>query len=509
MRVGIDLGTTYSLVARMDAEGRPILVPDHVESDVFHTPSVVHITQNAAFVGRLAESLLEQDPQLQVVRFFKRAMGDPTPVFYDDNGAAWYAEGVAALVLRKLAYDAEASAAARVDDAVITVPAHFSDPQRRATLAAATLSDLSVLGLVEEPVAAALHYGVSAGAQDQVMLVYDFGGGTFDATVMSMDARGVYVLAKSGLTELGGKEFDEKVGEMVLGQFEHALGGPLATGARTLLELRRVSEEIKIELCIPGKSRVRKLVMLGGHAVEVEITRAEFEASIRESLDLAEAEMMKCLAEAHLRPEDVNSLLLVGGSSLVPAVEERMRRIFCGPRQQVFYHEPSKAVAYGAALHAHQLSGEAELYNLPPELRGVSGYNVGVRTLDPGTGRVAVDTLIKKNMPLPSKVKKTYFTSRAGQERIVLDFVQYRDSREDLIGLGRLVIGPLAAARANYPIEVTTDYREDGTVAVQAYDAQTGVELQQEFGRESADGVAHLASQRALVRATVINNVIS
>src|SRR5688572_16623584 len=287
MRVGIDLGTTYSLVARMDPEGRPVLIPDHAESDVFHTPSVVHIAHNAAFVGRLAEALLEQDPKLQVVRFFKRLLGEATPVFYDDNGAAWFAEGVAALVLRKLAYDAEASSSVRVDDAVVTVPAHFSDPQRRAVLAAATLADISVLGLVEEPVAAALHYGVTAGVQDQVMLVYDFGGGTFDATAMSMDQRGVYVLAKTGLTELGGKEFDEKVGEMVLAQFERALGAPLATGARTLLELRRVSEEIKIELCVPGRARVRKLVMLGGHAVEVEITRAEFEASIQESLDLA------------------------------------------------------------------------------------------------------------------------------------------------------------------------------------------------------------------------------
>ena len=509
MRVGIDLGTTYSLVARMDPEGRPVLVPDHAESDVFHTPSVVHIAQNAAFVGRLAEALLEQDPNRQVVRFFKRLMGEATPVFYDDNGAAWYPEGVAALVLRKLAYDAEASVSTRVDEVVITVPAHFSDPQRRAVLASATLADLSVLGLVEEPVAAALHYGVTAGIQDQVMLVYDFGGGTFDATVMSMDARGVYVLAKTGLTELGGKEFDEKVGEMVLTQFERALGAPLPTGARTLLELRRVAEEIKIELCVPGKTRVRKLVMLGGQAVEVEITRAEFERSIQDALDLTEAEMMRCLQDAGLRPEDVNSLLLVGGSSLVPAVEERLRARFGRPGQNVFYHEPSKAVAYGAALHAHQLSGEAEMYNLPPELRGVSGYNVGVRTLDPTTGRVAVDTLIKKNMPLPSKVRKTYFTSRAGQERIVLDFVQYRETRDELIPLGQLVIGPLAAARANYPIEVTTEYREDGTVAVQAYDAQTGVELQQEFGRDSADGTAHLASQRALVRATVINNVIS
>jgi molecular chaperone DnaK (HSP70) len=509
MRVGIDLGTTYSLVARMDPEGRPVLIPDHAESDVLHTPSVVHIAQNAAFVGRLAEALLEQDPKLQVVRFFKRSMGDPTPVFYDDNGAAWYAEGVTALVLRKLGFDAEASSSVRVEEAVITVPAHFSDPQRRAVLAAATLADLAVAGLVEEPVAAALHYGVTAGVQDQVLLVYDFGGGTFDATAMSMDSRGVYVLAKTGLTELGGKEFDEKVGEMVLGQFERALGAPLPTGARTLLELRRVSEDLKIELCLPGKTRVRRLVLLGGQAVEVEITRAEFEAAIKDALDLAEAEMMRCLRDAGLRPEDVGSLLLVGGSSLVPVVEERMRKVFGRPGQQVFYHEPSKAVAYGAALHAHQLAGEAEMYNLPPELRGVSGYNVGVRALDPGTGRVAVDTLIKKNMPLPSKARKTYFTTRPGQERMVLDFVQYRDSREDLINLGQLVIGPLSAPRANYPIEVTTEYREDGTVAAQAYDAQTGVELQQEFGRDSADGTAHLASQRGLVRSTVINNVIS
>src|SRR6185436_11415294 len=266
MRVGIDLGTTYSLAARMDAEGRPVLIPDHAESDVFHTPSVVHIAQNAAFVGRMAEALLEQNPKLQVIRFFKRQMGEPNPIFYDDNGAAWYAEGAAALVLKKLAFDAEASSSLRVEESVITVPAHFTDPQRRAVLAAATLADVPVLGLVEEPVAAALHYGVTAGIRDQIVLVYDFGGGTFDATAMSMDARGVYVLAKSGLTDLGGKEFDEKVGEMILQQFERALGTPLATGARTLLELRRVSEELKIELCIPGKTRIRRLVMLGGQA---------------------------------------------------------------------------------------------------------------------------------------------------------------------------------------------------------------------------------------------------
>lgn len=509
MKVGIDLGTTYSLVARMDAEGRPVLIPDHSEPDAYHTPSVVHIGTGTAFVGLMAEAMLEQNPKLQVIRFFKRMMGDSNPVCYDDNGASWFAEGVAALVLKKLAFDAEADTSVSIDAAVITVPAHFTDPQRKAVLAAATLSDVNVIGLVEEPVAAALHYGVRMGIHNQVMLVYDFGGGTFDATVMSMDPRGVYVLAKTGLTDLGGKEFDEKVGEMVLAQFERALGQALPLGARTLLELRRVSEELKIELCLPGKTRVRQLVMLGGQAVEVEISRAQFEAAIKDSLDRAEHETMRCLRDASLRVEDVNSLLLVGGSSLVPVVEDRLRAIFSRPNQQVFYHEPSKAVAYGAALHAHQLAGEGDAYNLPPELRGVSGYNVGVRTVDPVTSRVSIDTLIKKNMPLPCTVRKTYYTSRPKQERVVLDFVQFRDQRDSMVSLGQMVVGPLGSPRVNYPIEVTTEYGEDGTVSVQAYDAQTGVELHHEFGRDSADGTTHLASQRALVRSTVVNNVIT
>lgn len=508
MRVGIDLGTTYSLVARMDAEGRPVLIPDSAESEVFHTPSAVHLTQGAAYVGSMAEALLEQDPKLQVIRFFKRLMGIAEPVCYDDNGAAWYPEGVSALLLKKLAFDAEAASHQPLEDVVITVPAHFNDPQRRSVLMSATLADITVLGLVEEPVAAALHYGVVNGIRDQIVMVYDFGGGTFDATVMSMDARGVYVLAKTGLTNLGGKELDEKIGAILLNQFERALGHELPMGARTLLELRRVSEELKIELCIPGKTRVRRMVMLGGQAVEVEISKAEFDASIAQYLDHTDAETMTCLRDAGLRPDDVNSLLLVGGSSQIPLVEERLKAIFCRPGQQVFHHEPSKAVAYGAAMHASQLSGEAEMWQIPPELRGVSGYNVGIRTKD-STGGVAVDTLIKKNMPIPTKVNKTYYTSRPNQPRMVLDFVEYRDQREGMIGLGQLVVGPLNAPRPNYAVEVTTEYKEDGTIAVQAYDAQTGVELEQLFGRAGDDGTAHLAAQRSLVRNTIINNVIT
>ncbi len=296
MRVGIDLGTTYSLVAEMDVEGRPRLIPDCSDPDLVHTPSAVHITaEGNAFVGTLAETLLENDPAIQVIRFFKRQFGSREPVFFDERGQAWLPEAIAALLLRKLVFDAESASPERVERAVITVPAHFNDPQRKAVLNAAALAKLPVLGLVEEPVAAALHYGVQKSVMDRIVLVYDFGGGTFDATALSMDASGVYVLAKTGLTELGGKEIDEKIGEMVLAQFAHALGRPPATGARTLVELRRVSEELKIELCLPGRKAVRRLVLLGGQAVEVEITASRFEAAIRDLVEQTRAETLRCV----------------------------------------------------------------------------------------------------------------------------------------------------------------------------------------------------------------------
>ncbi len=507
MKVGIDLGTTYSLIARMDAGGAPVLMPDHTEHDVFHTPSVVAVMSQSAVVGRMVEALMEQKPDLRAIRFFKRQFGETQPVYFDDQGAPWYAETVAALVLKKLRYDAESHSSTMVESAVITVPAHFNDPQRRAVLVAAALADIPVLGLVEEPVAAALHYGVMNRSHDQILLVYDFGGGTFDATTLSLDANGVYVLSKTGVTELGGKEFDEKIGERVLAQFERALGAPLAMNARTLLQLRRVSEELKIELGMPGRNRVRRAVLLGGDAVEVEISRADFDAGIKDLLDRAEAETLRCLQEAGLKVEDINALLLVGGTSMLPAIQERMKRIFNHPGQRVLFHEPSKAVAYGAAIHAAQLAGEAELYQLPPEFKGVTGYCVGVRTLNTETGRAQVDTLIKKNLPAPVKVRKTYYTTRAHQERMVLELAQYRDLSEPMVSLGQLVVGPLPSPRQNYPIEVTVECREDGTVAVQAYDAQTGVELQQVFGQRDDGGLAHLATQRALVRSTFINNL--
>ena len=506
MNVGIDLGTTYSLIARMEPDGTPTLLPDHTDPTLVATPSVVYLGKDCAIVGQLVATMVEENPEIKTIEFFKRRFGDTKPIFFDDRGNPWYAESIAALVLRKLVFDAESFTAGRVDSAVITVPAHFNDLQRKGVLAAAGLAELPVLGLLEEPVAAALHYGISQGAQDQVLLVYDLGGGTFDATVLSLDAKGVYVLAKEGLTNLGGKEFDEKLGAMVLERFERAGLSP-NLNARTLQQLRRASEEIKFELCIPGKTQDRRVVMLGTQSVEVRISRADFEREVESLIAETETVTRRCVQGAGLQLQELNAVLLVGGSSLVPAIGERIRKMMGPAASRVKFHEPMRAVAYGAAMHTAMLTGTAEKYSLPPELRGVTGYHVGVRIVDPRTGRVRIDPLIKKNMPLPARAHKTYYTSHPDQQRMALEIVQYLSTDDEMIALGRLVVGPLPSPKANYPIEVMVENREDGTVEVRAYDPQTRIELNQAFSRESDDVFGHLASQRLLVKGTVLNNV--
>jgi molecular chaperone DnaK len=274
-----------------------------------------------------------------------------------------------------------------------------------------------------------------------------------------------------------------------------------------LLELRRISEQIKVNLSLAGGSGVTETVLLGSHAVRVGISREAFERSIAPLVDETERLTRRCLEGAGISARDVDTVLLVGGSSFVPLVQQRVRAMFNGDGQRVLYHEPMKAVAFGAALDAMRRSGHVSESSLPAEFRGVTGYHVGIRALDPTTGRVLVDSVIKKNMPLPARAKRVYYTTNPTQQRIVLEIVQYLEGPESAVSLGQLVVGPILAPELNYPIQVAIETAEDGTVAVSALDPRTGSEITSTFGQDRADGVGHLAMQRQLVRATIVNAV--
>jgi molecular chaperone DnaK len=507
MRLGIDLGPTDCCIARVDSDLHPTLIADQNDADEFHTPSVVHVFANGALVGRLAEQLLECDPGVPVVRGVSRSWGQTEPVQVDENGDKWYAEGIAALLLKKLRIDAESQASSGMEGVVIAIAAGLGDAQRQSALSACALADVPVYGLIEEPVAVALHYGVVAGTGRETILVWDVGGVSVDVTLLASDPSGIRPLRTGGLRDKGGRKLDEHIGEMILAQFQRALGSPLVKGARSQLELQRASQEIKHELFAPDCTSVRRPVTLGGVVVEVEIALSEVMPVLKGLLDEVAASSEQCLKEAGVAKKDIAKVLLAGGTALIPAVEARARELF--PQAKILCREPERAVACGAALHAAHLGAAATTMVLSAELKGVTGYAVGVRTIDAQTGRVGVDTLIRKNMALPAKAQKTYYTTRRRQERLVLDCVQVSDTGEATTSIGHLVVGPLQAERSNHPVELTAVYREDGTVKVVAYDGQSGAESEQVFGGDSNGVVQRLATQRALVRSIVVNGVIA
>lgn len=507
MKAGIDLGTTYSLIAQLRPDGRPMAIPDLHFPEDYATPSAIYLTEGGALAGIAAESKLEQSPNASIIRFFKRNFGDTQPLAYSPEGQAWHAEALGALILKKLRFDAESMAGASLEGAVITVPAHFNDRQRKAVLYAASMANIKLLGLVDEPVAAALHYGWQTADRDgKLIFVYDFGGGTFDATVLTINAQGVYVLAKDGDGALGGKEFDEILMAFIADQLKPSLPLNFDWSAYHLLLLRKAAEKIKIALSEPRNAFLRQTILLGQWHKEIVFDRTWFEARIMDNILKTIAISQRCIREAGLEPSDIDAFLLVGGSSMIPVIQHTLAQELGVSPERIQHHLPLRAVAHGAALHAAQLSGEALNYHLPSEFRGVTGYYIGIRTINPRDGKVQIDTLIHKNLPLPCQASRVYYSRSDHQDRIVLELVQYHNDPQSAISIGHMDIGPIPFPHANYAVEVKVENTTDGTVRVKAHDPQTGQELEQHFTNRPEESIFML-QQQELVRRTPVNNM--
>jgi molecular chaperone DnaK len=497
MHVGIDLGTTFSLIARVDAHGTPVVFPDLREAERFKTPSVVHLGPDGALVGQPVEELLEEAPALPVVRFVKLQMGNTEPVLVDAQGQAWLPEGIAALIVLKLLRDVRAYTDEPIESAIITVPAHFSDLQRRATWHAGQLAGLNVVDLVEEPLAAATHYGAHTVPPDSTLLVYDLGGGTFDATVLRAGKDGLDALATEGVSDLGGKNFDEAVMGLIAEQFRTAhhydpLGDPVAAG-----QLRRQAEAIKIKLSSPGRGEVRTSLLLGGRAQEVILTRGQFE---RLTAPLIERSLTVCAATlkaAGLGWEAIDQVLLAGGSTLLPAVEAALRRASGKSGDRLKRQQPHMAVAYGAALLAAQRAGAPT--GAAPRLRQrITGVDLGFRVFDPVRRAATIDVVIARNTPIPVRKTTTYYSNRADQKRVIVEVVQGRGEGGAAASLGHCAF-LLERPRKNHPLEVILGYDEHGLVTVIARDPDTGQEVKRAFDGPGAQNTGPPLSQRDLL----------
>ena len=478
--IGIDLGTTNSVVSVIEG-GEPTVITNPEGSRI--TPSVVGFTKDGQrLVGQLAKRQAVSNPD-RTISSIKRHMGESYKVSID--GKDYTPQEISAMVLQKLKADAEAYLGETVTQAVITVPAYFNDAQRQATKDAGTIAGLEVLRIINEPTAAALAYGLDKD-NDETILVFDLGGGTFDVSILELDEHTFEVKATSGDTHLGGDDFDKKVMDWMVAEFKRDNGIDLSVDKMSAQRLIEAAEKAKIELSSMTSTNINLPFITadatGPKHLDLTLTRAKFDDLTRDLVERTMEPTRNAMKDAGLTGKDIDKIILVGGSSRIPAVQNAIREILGKEPSKGI--NPDECVSIGAAIQGGVLAGEFGKGN-EILLLDVTPLSLGIETLGGVCTRI-----IERNTTIPTQKSQVFSTAADGQTSVEIHVLQ--GEREMAAGnktLGRFVLSDIPPAPRGVPqIEVTFDIDRNGIVNVSAKDKSTGKE--QKITIQSSSGMS-------------------
>ena len=495
--IGIDLGTTNSCVAVMEG-GEPVVIPNSEGNRT--TPSVVAFSKDGErLVGQIAKRQAVTNPDHTIISI-KRKMG--TSDKFNIDGDSFSPQEISAMILQKIKTDAEGYLGQKVTQAVITVPAYFNDSQRQATKDAGKIAGLEVLRIINEPTAAALAFGMDKEDQDQKIMVYDLGGGTFDVSILEIGDGVFEVLSTNGNTHLGGDDLDNKINHNLVSEFKKTSGIDLSSDKMAMQRLKEAAEKAKIELSQMQQTQINLPFITadatGPKHLDITLTRAKFEELIHDLVESTRIPVENALKDAGLTANDVHKVLLVGGSTRVPCVQEMVKKITGKEPDKGI--NPDECVAIGAAIQGGVLSGDVKdlvLLDVTPLSLGIETYG-GVFT-----------KLIERNTTIPTKKSQVFSTAADGQTSVEVHVLQgEREMAADNKTLGRFQLTGIAPAPRGVPqIEVTFDIDANGIVHVSAKDMATGNEQQvsitastnltdEEIDKAVKDAEAHSAEDK-------------